>query len=964
MQNQNALGEIVLPAQATSAIPIVAPSTDTAAVTTNPKSPTLKPAPATKAPANAGKRLCRNIIIHGYCKFEGKGCEFNHEVRLLSNEITFILSPFLLEKSKPKLRVNSPAFKPSTPSSVSADAPVFVPKAAGTYMLTSSMQFSYADINLLSDASLTSSAAAFQSDQQFDPNVRDYVPNAPYFPAGPPNQAPTFAPSPSNVASITNNFSQFGFTDSPSVQNELSPMAAQATPQGRPFNGNMFDPNHMDPYYYQNPPVYTQQPLQHHLYSSPLPHVTNLHPHQKSIHAFFMSDNLREELTERNEALLKTAPDLNLPQELHVYHSLYPLDFQQEKSTQVFGHPTSVYKAMCTLDGRPYVLRRIEGFRLMNEVAMSTIESWRRIRHANVVSVREAFTTKAFGDHSLVFVYDYHPCSKTLFEAHFTNEAQQTGGNISEKIIWSYITQITSALKTIHTSGLAARMIEPTKILLTGKNRIRLNCCGALDTIKYDGGQNLARFQQEDLLSFGKLIVALACNSLQAIQNLPNSFEYISHFYSPDLKNVILYLISKPMPSKSIDEVISLIGPKILHEIDSAHHHSDFLESELSRELENGRLFRLLMKINFINERPEFDMDPSWSETGDRYIIKLFRDYVFHQVNENGAPALDMVHVLTCLNKNICTDPSFTFTAYFTCDTIHVVHRRAGTENLHSTLYSPQIDEQQHLSPVAFMSSNDVLPALMRAVILESEIHQRRREPSTINMQIIRRGPNGSPVILTNNFGSVRTALYGDARTLQSMDLFRTSPRRENQNQTFSLLRRVLPAEYVEYLSGQEDQIIQNLLQEANVRNIPPAASDDTISKLPKLVIKSKNIGKLYSFDMALPLLSLYLSLSVSTMDFNDFPSDELQPCAVCTEDYVPQEEALKLPCSHIFHQDCIVPWLRMNQTCPVCRFSVESRPSSSNSSPISHISRANSSFMSIIPDGIQRLFGRRNHSN
>lgn len=46
-----------------------------------------------------------------------------------------------------------------------------------------------------------------------------------------------------------------------------------------------------------------------------------------------------------------------------------------------------------------------------------------------------------------------------------------------------------------------------------------------------------------------------------------------------------------------------------------------------------------------------FDMDPSWSETGDRYIIKLFRDYVFHQVNENGAPALDMVHVLTCLNK-------------------------------------------------------------------------------------------------------------------------------------------------------------------------------------------------------------------------------------------------------------------------------------------------------------------------
>lgn len=75
------------------------------------------------------------------------------------------------------------------------------------------------------------------------------------------------------------------------------------------------------------------------------------------------------------------------------------------------------------------------------------------------------------------------------------------------------------------------------------------------------------------------------------------------------------------------------------------------MEAELSKELENGRLVRLMSKMGFINERPEFDMDPSWSETGDRYLIKLFRDYVFHQVDENGQPVVDMVHVLTCLNK-------------------------------------------------------------------------------------------------------------------------------------------------------------------------------------------------------------------------------------------------------------------------------------------------------------------------
>ncbi|KAJ8105585.1 hypothetical protein OPT61_g10083 [Boeremia exigua] len=64
-----------------------------------------------------------------------------------------------------------------------------------------------------------------------------------------------------------------------------------------------------------------------------------------------------------------------------------------------------------------------------------------------------------------------------------------------------------------------------------------------------------------------------------------------------------------------------------------------------------------------INERPELDAsqhvpgsasaNPSsgWAETGERYYLKLFRDYVFHQVDANGHPVTDLAHVLDCLNK-------------------------------------------------------------------------------------------------------------------------------------------------------------------------------------------------------------------------------------------------------------------------------------------------------------------------
>lgn len=40
----------------------------------------------------------------------------------------------------------------------------------------------------------------------------------------------------------------------------------------------------------------------------------------------------------------------------------------------------------------------LSDFRLGQQAAFSAIESWSKIRHPNIVPVREAFTTRAFGD--------------------------------------------------------------------------------------------------------------------------------------------------------------------------------------------------------------------------------------------------------------------------------------------------------------------------------------------------------------------------------------------------------------------------------------------------------------------------------------------------------------------------------------------------------------------------------------
>ncbi|KAH9261101.1 hypothetical protein BASA81_000805 [Batrachochytrium salamandrivorans] len=49
--------------------------------------------------------------------------------------------------------------------------------------------------------------------------------------------------------------------------------------------------------------------------------------------------------------------------------------------------------------------------------------------------------------------------------------------------------------------------------------------------------------------------------------------------------------------------------------------------------------------------------------------------------------------------------------------------------------------------------------------------------------------------------------------------------------------------------------------------------------------------------------------------------------CAVCLETFAVEDEAKKLPCGHLFHAPCVLPWLQQKNTCPVCRKSVEDRP-------------------------------------
>uniref|UniRef100_A0A3B1KG03 PAN2-PAN3 deadenylation complex subunit PAN3 n=1 Tax=Astyanax mexicanus TaxID=7994 RepID=A0A3B1KG03_ASTMX len=423
----------------------------------------------------------------------------------------------------------------------------------------------------------------------------------------------------------------------------------------------------------------------YHIYPQTAPHVAYMQP-KANAPSFFMADELRQELINRHlitMAQIDQSENTGVPSEVDSYHSLFPLEPlpppNRLQKTSNFSYITSCYKAVNSKDDLPYCLRRIHGFRLVNTKCMMLVDMWKKIQHSNAVTLREVVwfsCCPTLSLVSLVFSYDFHAGAETMYSRHFNDPTadsyftkrkwgqheppppRQHAGLLPESLIWAYIVQLSSALRTIHTAGLACRVMDPSKILITGKTRLRVNCVGVFDVLTFDNSQTnhlalMPQYQQADLISLGKVVLALACNSLAGIQreNLQKAMELVSINYSSDLKNLILYLLSDQSRLRSVNDIMPMIGARFYTQLDASQMRNDVIEEDLAKEVQNGRLFRLLAKLGTINERPEFQKDPTWSETGDRYLLKLFRDHLFHQVTEAGTPWIDLSHIVSCLNK-------------------------------------------------------------------------------------------------------------------------------------------------------------------------------------------------------------------------------------------------------------------------------------------------------------------------
>lgn len=65
-------------------------------------------------------------------------------------------------------------------------------------------------------------------------------------------------------------------------------------------------------------------------------------------------------------------------------------------------------------------------------------------------------------------------------------------------------------------------------------------------------------------------MISLCCEFFTPGQHPGPPLEHIARHYSPDVKNLVMFLISKPQALKSVDDVIRMLGARILNELDAS----------------------------------------------------------------------------------------------------------------------------------------------------------------------------------------------------------------------------------------------------------------------------------------------------------------------------------------------------------------------------------------------------------
>ncbi|KAJ4904303.1 RING/U-box superfamily protein [Raphanus sativus] len=99
-------------------------------------------------------------------------------------------------------------------------------------------------------------------------------------------------------------------------------------------------------------------------------------------------------------------------------------------------------------------------------------------------------------------------------------------------------------------------------------------------------------------------------------------------------------------------------------------------------------------------------------------------------------------------------------------------------------------------------------------------------------------------------------------------------------------------------------------------------ASDEEIERLPRFKFLTVRNSEKVNGEIRETHGGIMTQLGIDSPSERVLSSDEAD-CCVCLCDYEDGTELRELWCRHHFHEACIDKWLRINTTCPLCKFNI-----------------------------------------
>lgn len=114
---------------------------------------------------------------------------------------------------------------------------------------------------------------------------------------------------------------------------------------------------------------------------------------------------------------------------------------------------------------------------------------------------------------------------------------------------------------------------------------------------------------------------------------------------------------------------------------------------------------------------------------------------------------------------------------------------------------------------------------------------------------------------------------------------------------------------------------MQNMETSRDESKLSPNEQKETLNKLKKEIYNP--VQKKVAKKVNLYFRGLNNNMNNTTNEPEKDKDEDGKRCSICLEDFVPKEMVTVTPCSHMFHDDCIVPWVTNHGSCPVCRFAI-----------------------------------------